>query len=116
MMSAIAALSVAFASATVFALSPYLSAYGIQVTTALRSASIANVLFQYPGLTWQQLIKPEYADSNSVAPLVKAVDKVNLGARRRRLSGCDARGKVPALGPVDQRLPRSSISTCCKTT
>ncbi|MFE6922013.1 lipase family protein [Nocardia sp. NPDC057663] len=59
--------------------SPYLSAYGTRVTAALRSASIANVLFQYPGLTWQQLVKPEYADPNSVAPLVEAVDKVNLG-------------------------------------
>lgn len=58
---------------------PYLSDYGRRVTSTLRSASIANVLFQYPGLTWQQLVRPEYADPNTVAPLVESVDRVNLG-------------------------------------
>ncbi|MET9214177.1 MULTISPECIES: lipase family protein [unclassified Nocardia] len=58
---------------------PYLSDYGTRVVAALRDASIGNVIFQYPGLTWQQLVKPEYADPNSVVPLVEAVDRVNLG-------------------------------------
>ncbi|MGW0637352.1 lipase family protein [Nocardia salmonicida] len=58
--------------------STYLSPYGAQVVAALRSASIANVLFQYPGLSWQQMVKPEYLDPNTVAPLVEVVGKVNL--------------------------------------
>ncbi|MFE6861826.1 lipase family protein [Nocardia sp. NPDC057668] len=61
-------------------LSPYLSDRGRQVVAALHDASIANVLFQYPGLSWQQLVKPEYADPNSVQALVDTVDKVNLGS------------------------------------
>ncbi|WP_243654937.1 lipase family protein [Nocardia alba] len=57
----------------------YLSPYGAALVSKLHAASIADVLFQYPGLTWQQLVRPEYADPNSVAPLVEKVDQVNLG-------------------------------------
>ncbi|MBT2275682.1 lipase family protein, partial [Rhodococcus qingshengii] len=32
-----------------------------------------------PGLTWQQLVKPEYADPNSVPEYVDAVNKINMG-------------------------------------
>lgn len=58
---------------------PYLNPHGAQIIDKLRYASIANVLFQYPGLTWQQLAKPEYADPNSVPPFVDAVRKIDLG-------------------------------------
>ncbi|MCU1640196.1 MAG: lipase [Nocardia sp.] len=58
---------------------PYLNSYGAQIIDRLSNASIANVLFQYPGLTWQQLAKPEYADPNSVPPFVEAVRKIDLG-------------------------------------
>ncbi|WP_405495550.1 lipase family protein [Nocardia sp. NBC_00511] len=58
---------------------PYLSDYGSGLVARLHDASIANVLFEYPGLTWAQLVKPEYADPNTVAPLVDSVPKVNLG-------------------------------------
>ncbi|WP_084478211.1 lipase family protein [Nocardia jejuensis] len=57
---------------------PYLSPYGAQIVAAVEHASIGNVLFQHPGLTWAQMVKPEYADPNSVVPLVDSVDKVNL--------------------------------------
>ncbi|MGV9838940.1 lipase family protein [Nocardia niigatensis] len=57
----------------------YLNAYGRGVVARMQTASIMNVLFQYPGLNWAQLVKPEYADPNSVAPYVDAVQKVNLG-------------------------------------
>jgi hypothetical protein len=59
--------------------SPYLSQYGSQIVSELEHASIANVLFQYPGLTWQQMAKPQYADPNTVVPLVSAVHKIDLG-------------------------------------
>ncbi|MGX1810578.1 lipase family protein [Nocardia sp. NPDC055321] len=61
-------------------LAPYLNDRGRQVVAAMHDASIANVLFQYPGLTWAQMVKPEYADPNSVQVLVDTVDKVNLGS------------------------------------
>ncbi|AHH15332.1 lipase [Nocardia nova SH22a] len=59
--------------------SPYLSPLGTEITNRMRYASIANVLLQYPGLTWAQMVKPEYADPNSVTPFVDAVRKVDLG-------------------------------------
>ena len=59
----------------------YLNARGREVMAKLEKASIANVLFQYPGLTWEQMVKPQYADPNSVPEYVRVVNKVNLGSR-----------------------------------
>ncbi|MQY27498.1 lipase family protein [Nocardia aurantia] len=59
---------------------PYLSAYAQRLLPQLESASIANVLFQYPGLTWTQLVKPEYADPQSVPPYAEVTKRINLGA------------------------------------
>ncbi|MDN5854126.1 MAG: lipase family protein, partial [Actinomycetia bacterium] len=60
---------------------PYLNDRGREVVAKLEDASIANVLFQYPGLTWEQMVKPQYADPNSVPEFVRVVNKVNLGSR-----------------------------------
>ena len=62
-------------------LTPYLSDYGLTVHKKLAKASIAQALGAYPGLTWQQLTKPEYADPASVPEFVTAVNKLNLGSR-----------------------------------
>lgn len=62
-------------------LSPYLSENGKQLVERLENASIVNVLFQYPGLTWKSLVKPEYADPTSIEPFVKTVNKLNLGSQ-----------------------------------
>ncbi|MRH88155.1 triacylglycerol lipase [Nocardia sp. SYP-A9097] len=91
---------------------PYLSDYGIQLRDTLAHQSIASVLYMYPGLTWQQLVKPEYADPNSVAPFVATVDKINLGSAptptipmyiaqgaNGTLEGTD--GGNPTVGPGD---------------
>ncbi|MCY0928039.1 triacylglycerol lipase [Streptomyces sp. H27-H1] len=59
---------------------PYLSDYGRQVFKKLEYGSIINALGQYPGLTWKQMVKPEYANPNSVPPFVEAVNKLNLGS------------------------------------
>lgn len=61
-------------------LKPYLSDYGLEVYEKLERASIINVLGQYPGLTWQKMAKPEYADPNSVPAFLEAVNRVNLGS------------------------------------
>lgn len=58
---------------------PYLSAKGLQVFSELERGSIINALGQYPGLTWQDLAKPEYKDPNSVPAFTEAVNKINLG-------------------------------------
>ncbi|WP_406140137.1 lipase family protein [Streptomyces sp. NBC_01089] len=59
---------------------PYLNDYGTQVFKKLEHASIINALGQYPGLTWKKMVKPQYADPNSVPPFVEAVNKLNLGS------------------------------------
>ncbi|RKE22333.1 lipase family protein [Streptomyces sp. TLI_171] len=61
-------------------LQPYLSDYGKQVYAKMQDASIVNALGQYPGLSWQKLAKPEYANPNSVPAFLAAVNKVNLGS------------------------------------
>lgn len=57
---------------------PYLSSFGLQLLSQLQNAPIAAVLLHYPGLTWQQLVKPQYADPASVAPFMASVRKVDL--------------------------------------
>ncbi|GAA4410990.1 lipase family protein [Actinokineospora soli] len=59
--------------------SPYLNSYGMELFTKLQKASIVNVLLQYPGLTWAQMVKPQYANPNSVPEFVDAVNRINLG-------------------------------------
>ncbi|WP_109509218.1 lipase family protein [Nocardioides speluncae] len=58
----------------------YLNDKGKQVIAKMQQASIINVLGQYPGLTWKQLVKPEYANPNSVPEYVDTVNKLNLGS------------------------------------
>ena len=57
----------------------YLTGHGREVFAHLDDASIANVLAQYPGLTWQEMAKPEFADPNSIPELVDALNKINMG-------------------------------------
>lgn len=91
---------------------PYLSDFGAQIVNRLSSASIANVLFQYPGLTWRQLVKPQYADPNSVPPMVNVVGRIDMGlaptpqvpmfigqAANGVVEGSD--GSKPGIGPGD---------------
>ncbi|MCW2758941.1 MAG: secretory lipase family protein [Nocardioidaceae bacterium] len=60
-------------------LTPYLSDYGKQVNAKLQNASIATVLGAYPGLTWKQLAKPEYATPESVPAYVNAANQLIMG-------------------------------------
>lgn len=61
-------------------LTPYMNSYGLQVYNQLRSASIIDALGHYPGLTWQQMAKPQYANPDSVPAFVEAVNRINLGS------------------------------------
>ncbi|NLE78253.1 MAG: triacylglycerol lipase [Rhodococcus sp.] len=58
---------------------PYVNERGHEIMTRLQDASIANVFLQYPGLTWEELTKPEYANPNSIPEFVDAVNKINMG-------------------------------------
>ena len=60
-------------------LTPYLSEYGKTIYAKLEKASIANVLAQYPGLTWAQLAKPEYPTPESIPVYVHTVNQLIMG-------------------------------------
>ncbi|WP_328825381.1 lipase family protein [Tomitella gaofuii] len=57
----------------------YLSDFGKQTVARLRDASISNAFLQYPGLTFQQMVKPQYADPASIPELVEYANKLNMG-------------------------------------
>ncbi len=60
-------------------LNPYLNDYGKSLVPKFQTASIINVLGQYPGLKWTDFIKPEYADPHHIAAYVNAANKVIMG-------------------------------------
>lgn len=59
--------------------SKYFSDYGRFVYERAQDAAILNVYGQYPLLKFEQLVKPEYANPNSIPEFVDAVNKVNMG-------------------------------------
>ncbi|MFF7993382.1 lipase family protein [Kitasatospora xanthocidica] len=59
---------------------PYLNDYGRSVYRQLEHASLVDALGHYPGLSWKAMVKPQYADPNSVGPFVTAVNRTNLGS------------------------------------
>jgi hypothetical protein len=61
-------------------LSPYLSADGQQIAAKVQDASIVNVLGQYPGLTFAQLVKPQYANPESIPPLLQIGNDLIMGS------------------------------------
>ncbi|MFC6704530.1 lipase family protein [Flexivirga alba] len=60
-------------------LSPYLSDYGKQVLPTLSHEAMVNVLGRYPYLRWQQLFKPQYSTLQSIPPLARTLNKINMG-------------------------------------
>ena len=60
-------------------LTPYLSEYGKGLYDKLQNASIVEVLGRYPGLTWTQLAKPEYATPESIPLYVETVNQLIMG-------------------------------------
>lgn len=60
--------------------SPYVNEYGARLIEEFDKLSIIEVLGQYPGLTWKQMVKPEYANPNSIPEFVEAVNAINRGS------------------------------------
>lgn len=90
----------------------YLSPYGKKLLNEMQDAIIGDVTGHYPGLTWQQMVKPEYANPDSIKPFVEMANKLNLGSRPTpsipmsivQGSGADEEGTVgdkPGIGPGD---------------
>jgi len=87
-------------------LRPYASEYGLKVLDELEHASIITALGRYPGLTWQKIAKPEYANPNSVPPFVESVNKVNIGsAPTPSVPGFIAQGNAGFLEGTTSNLP-----------
>src|ERR1700677_1358271 len=58
---------------------PYLSPNGAKVFHEMKTASIVDVLGQYPGLRWEDLISPEYPTPESLPPYVRCANKLIMG-------------------------------------
>ena len=58
---------------------PYLSPYGVQIFHDMQTASIVNVLGQYWGLTWTDLVSPAYPTPESLPLYVKLANKLIMG-------------------------------------
>ncbi|MFI5803636.1 lipase family protein [Streptomyces sp. NPDC051561] len=85
---------------------PYLNSYGLDVFKKLQKGSIVNALGQYPGLTWKKMVKPQYANPNSVRPFIEAVNKLNLGsAAAPQIPGYIAQGNGGVFEGTLSNLP-----------
>jgi hypothetical protein len=77
---AIPAALVGIARAFHIDLSDYLSSYGLQVTGAVGASCLEADLGSYPGLTYQQLLKPQYTNIDQVPPFVNALNTLIMGS------------------------------------
>ena len=104
---------------------PYLSSYGRQLDSALQQASIINVLGQYPGLTFAQLVKPRYANPASIPVLVKVENELNTGSLASptipMFIGQGANGTLegtpgnkPGIGPGDGVMIAGDVRTLAR--
>ena len=55
---------------------PYLSPYGAKVFHDMQTASIVNVLGQYAGLKWADLVRPEYPTPESIPLYARLANKL----------------------------------------
>jgi hypothetical protein len=60
-------------------LATYLSPNGARIFHQMQTASIVNVLGQYPGLTWGDLVSPEYPTPESLPLYVQCANKLIMG-------------------------------------
>ena len=93
-------------------LTPYLSEYGQELLNDDQHASISNEK-EVPGLTWAQLVKPEYAKPESIRAYVRTANKLIMGENGtptvpmligqgnggEELEGTE--GNKPGIGPGD---------------
>lgn len=103
----------------------YLNSYGRQVMAKMQNASIDDVLYQYPFLTWKQLVKPQYANPTSIPAMVTTVNRLNLGSRPSpTIPGFIAQGtggyldgtagNKPGIGPGDGVMIAGDVRTLAR--
>lgn len=59
--------------------SKYLNDFGRNTLARLHNAAISNAFLQYPGLSFQQMVKPQYANPDSIPEFVAVANKLNMG-------------------------------------
>jgi hypothetical protein len=95
-----------------FDLTPYLNAYGLAIDNRFQSASIINALGAYPGLTYTDLVLPQYANPDTIPAYVTAANRLIMGTggiptvpmlidqgANGTLDGTS--GSTPGIGPGD---------------
>jgi hypothetical protein len=106
-------------------LTPYLSEYGLKLYNEQQKASITEVAGRYPGLTWAQLAKPEYATPESIPVYVETINKLIMGTRGTPtfplLIGQGAGGELegtsgskPGIGPGDGVMIAGDVRTLAR--
>ncbi len=106
-------------------LRPYLSEYGLQLFEKLQKASIIEVVGEYPGLTWEEMAKPAYANPESVPAYVKAANQLIMGTSGTPAEplfiGQGAGGELegtsgdqPGIGPGDGIMIAGDVRTLAR--
>lgn len=60
-------------------LTPYLTPSGAKIFGEMQAASIINVLGQYPGLKWTDLVSPDYPTPESLPVYVRSANQLIMG-------------------------------------
>ncbi|HIW92334.1 MAG TPA: lipase family protein [Candidatus Corynebacterium avicola] len=57
----------------------YLTDYGRKALADMSELSIVEAFARYPGMTWDQLVKPEYPTPQDVPAVKEVIDDINMG-------------------------------------
>ena len=106
-------------------LTPYMSEYGLALNEKLQKASIIQVLGKYPGLTWEQLAKPQYQTPESIPLYDELANQMIMGSRGTPTvplliaQGANGEregtsGDQPGIGPGDGVMITGDVRTLAR--
>jgi hypothetical protein len=108
-----------------FGLTPYLNAYGLAIDSKFQSVSIINALGAYPGLTYADLVLPQYANPDTIPFYVTAANHLIMGTggtptvpllidqgANGTLDG--TAGNTPGIGPGDGVMIAGDVRTLAR--
>ena len=106
-------------------LTAYLNAYGLALENELQGASIINALGAYPGLTYSELVQPQYANPVTIPFYVTAANHLIMGTggtptvpllidqgANGTLDGTAA--NTPGIGPGDGVMVTGDVRTLAR--
>jgi hypothetical protein len=106
-------------------LATYLSSNGARIFHEMQTASIVNVLGQYPGLKWQDLVSPDYPTPELLPLFVQCANKLIMGSAGTPtiplFIGQGAKGKLEGtpgdkkgIGPGDGVMIAGDVRTLAR--